>query len=97
MTIDQNVFYKKFIFRDFYIPMRMMLDLKHYIIDHEKVNDFLMYIFENDLKGACFFADKENLKNIPAFIAFLYDIAPIECWGSKEKVETWLNKNEQPA
>ena len=44
----------------------------------------------NNLKDACGLADDDNLQNLPAFVAYFYNIAPSACWGSPEKYQAWI-------
>jgi len=81
-----------FTFRDFYIPERMMGGIERWVLYGIKPGDFLTAVLSNDLLAACQQADDENLRNIPAYIAYLYDTVPAECWGSKDKMTAWQNK-----
>jgi hypothetical protein len=40
-------------------------------------------------------ADDQNIKVLPAFVAYFYNEAPSQCWGSKEKMESWLYGNDR--
>ena len=77
-------------FREFYIPARMMEGLKRYIENKVPPGDFLSAVICNDLKEAIGRADDENLRNLPAYVAYLYNEAPSSCWGSKKKMDKWL-------
>lgn len=77
-------------FRNFYIPERMMESIEAYVEEGRPVGNFLSAVICNDLKLACMYADDENLQNIPAFIAYLYNEVPGACWGSKELMKEWL-------
>ena len=81
--------------REFYIPLRMMPHLARYIQQHEPVGDFLTAVLCNDMKDACGRADDENLRNLPAYIAYLYNEAPSACWGSPAKVKEWLKADSK--
>jgi len=60
--------------------------------DHKRpVGDFLTAVLHNNLTEAVARADDENIKNLPAFVGYLYNEAPSLCWGSKERVAEWLN------
>jgi hypothetical protein len=86
-------------FREFYIPERMMGGLERYIAAGIPPGDFLTAVIENDLSEACGRADDENLRNLPAFAAYLYSQAPSDCWGSPATMKAWLGKfktKEQP-
>lgn len=55
---------------------------------------FLRACLENDLAGACGRAHAESLPAIPAIVAFIYNELPSPCWGSKNKVNRWLKRQE---
>ena len=84
-------------FRQWTIPARMMQALTRYVDDHCPVGDFLTAVLRNDLREACGRADEENLANLPAFVAYLYNEAPAACWGSAEKVAAWLKQRQEAA
>ncbi len=77
-------------FQEFYIPDRMMPSLRRYIEEKIQPGDFLTAVIQNNLSEACSRADDENMRNLPAYAAYLYNEAPAVCWGSKEKMEKWL-------
>jgi len=81
-------------FRDFVIRDFMMGGLIRYIEEHIEPGDFLMAVLENNLSEACGRADDDNIENLPAFCAFLYNEAPAACHGSPEKVSAWLAMRE---
>lgn len=79
-------------FREFYIPERMMDGLERYVKDQILPGDFLRAVISNDLTEAVGRADEENLRNLPAYIGYLYNEAPVRCWGSKERMEEWVKE-----
>lgn len=76
-------------FRDWYIPDRMMESLTEYVRIGRPVGDFLNAVLSNNLSEAVGRADDENIRNIPAYVAYLYNEAPSMCHGSVEKVRNW--------
>ena len=76
----------------FAVPEYMRAALDRYINDHAPVGDFLTAILENDYHQAIGRADENNVANLPAYANFLYNHAPHDCHGSKEKVKAWLAK-----
>ena len=77
-------------FREFYIPEHMMGGIRRYI-DHGMLpGGFLQAVISNDLEWACARADDESLKNLPAFVAYFYNEAPSDCWGSHQKMKYWI-------
>lgn len=81
---------KLYRFQEWYIPEGMMPGIKRYVDEGILPGGFLTRVFENDFVGALGRADKENLRNIQAYAAYLYNEAPAPCWGSKKAVETWI-------
>ena len=79
-------------FRDFYIPERMMDGIKLWIEQGIYPGGFLTSVIENNLSEAVGAADDENMRNIPAFVAYFYNEAPSQCWGSREKAVKWSGK-----
>lgn len=79
-------------FREFAIPDRMMQSLHDYCAFGHPVGHFLTAVLSNDLAEACARADEDNLRNLPAYVHYLYNEAPSTCWGSPEKVKAWLAK-----
>ena len=77
-------------FFDTYIPDRMMPGLERYINEGVPPGHFLTAVLNNDLMDACGRADDENSKNIRAYCGYLYNEAPIGCYGSPEKVKAWI-------
>ena len=76
-------------FRNFEIPDYMMGGLERYINHGIMPGHFLTAVLENDLKEAVSQADDNNMKNIPAYMGYLYNEAPSGCYGSPEKVKAW--------
>jgi hypothetical protein len=66
--------------------------LRKYISFGLPPGGFLTAVLENDLVGAVRGADSHNIDNIPAYVSFLYWEAPMDCWGSKERVKNWIAK-----
>lgn len=77
-------------FQNYEIPDRMMPGLTRYVEDRVAPGGFLMAVLENDLLRACGAADEENMANLPAYTAYLYNRVPSSCHGSPEKVKAWL-------
>lgn len=84
-----------YLFRQWYIPERMMHGIRRYIDHGIQPGDFLTAVFENNLLKSLSLADDENLKNIQAYASYLYNEAPSMCSGSKEKVEEWIKAKKK--
>jgi hypothetical protein len=83
---------RKYHFNQFYIPERMRGGLTRYIENHIKPGGFLCAVISNNLKEAVGRADEENMANLPAYMNYLYNHAPYNCWGSPEEMKTWLEE-----
>ena len=75
--------------RGFKIPDYMMPALQRYIVHGVIPGDFLQAVICNDLKKAVEHADDANLEVLPAYVFYLYNRAPMQCWGSREKMLEW--------
>ena len=82
-------------FRDYYIPDRMLDGLTRYLEDGIPPGGFLTAVIENDLMEAVGRADEENLKNLPAYAAYLYNVAPIGSYGSPKRMSEYLRKKRE--
>jgi hypothetical protein len=85
------------IFQKWYIPERMQGGILRYIEHGIEPGHFLSAVFRNDFVGIAGRADDENLENLPAYANFLYNYAPQTCWGSKEKVDNWIERKKKIA
>ena len=83
---------QSYVWCDFYIPERMMPGIKRYIEEGIIPGHFLQAVISNNLSEACGRADDENMKNLPAYVAYFYNEAPATCWGSKERMQSWHEK-----
>lgn len=83
-----------YIFRGYEIRDDMLDALNKYIEHGHPVGDFLTAVLCNDLMEACGRADDENMANLPAYCAFMYNEMPPASFGSRGKVAAWLAKFE---
>ena len=81
--------------RTYYIPVYMADGIESYIRDGVPPGDFLMAVLSNDLQEAYIRADDENFHNIPAYMNYFYNKIPAFIWGSRKKVESWIEKKYQ--
>lgn len=86
--------YLTYEFRNFRIREDMVDAIQGYIRHGWHPGDFLSAVIGNDLKEAVTRADDDNLRNLPAFVAYFYNEAPAACWGSPEKQREWLARPE---
>ena len=64
--------------------------IKDYVERGWQPGGFVTAVLENDLAGAIARADADNLRNLPAIVAFVYAEVPAICWGSPAKVAAHL-------
>lgn len=88
---------QSFSFNGMAVPEHTMGSLLHYIYEGRPTGGFLKAVINNDLKAACAKADKDNMANLPAIIAYLYNYAPSECWGFYDAYDDWIQRHETPA
>jgi len=88
--MEQEIYW----FREWYIPERMMTAIRRYVEHGVSPGNFLSAVIQNNLSEAVGRADDENLKNIPAFVAYFYNECPMGCWGSPERMEVWINDKQ---
>lgn len=79
-----------YIHGQFYIPDRMMEGIYRYMEEGCLPGRFLTAVIENNLMNACAWADDENVQNIPAYAAYLYNECPSASHGSKKKMQDWI-------
>ncbi len=65
-----------------------------YLCEHILPGRFLQAILENDLRSALICADDHNQKKLYQHVAFLVNHAPADCWGSPERVASWVSQVE---
>jgi hypothetical protein len=68
----------------------LMPCFRRYIDHHIPTGGFLEAVLSNDLKEAVGRADSQNMWLLPVIVAWLYNEAPMTCWGSRERVREWL-------
>jgi len=56
---------------------------------------FLQSVLENNLYEAVGRADQDNAATLVEIVRYVYNDLPALCWGSPEKVKTWLERKLQ--
>ena len=72
-----------------------MSALELYVKERIPTGSFLEAVLCNDLREAIGRADENNQRVLPEIVAWLYNEAPSNCWGSREKVTAWLKGRVQ--
>lgn len=73
------------------IPEACADGLALYIAAKIAPGSFVTAVLENDLREACGRADSQNRHLLFNYMSFLYNDAPSNCWGSRQKVSEWLS------
>ncbi len=69
--------------------------LRLYLGEHRvEPGSFLRSVLENDLVHAAANADEHNQRALFEYARILHSYLPSICWGSSEKVNDWLNPEE---
>jgi expansin (peptidoglycan-binding protein) len=79
-----------YVFRDWRIRPDMVDALQRYVTKGYRPGSFLTAVLAHDLQEACMRADDDNLANIPAYAAYLYNEIPGNCHGSYTIVDRWV-------
>jgi hypothetical protein len=81
-------------FNEFLARAEMIDALRSYAYSHTPVGGFLQACLENNLSDACGHADSDNLRNLPAIVAFIYNEVPSNAWGSPKAYLDWITPKE---
>jgi hypothetical protein len=71
------------------IPRSTKESLTAYVLFARPVGGFLYAVLTNNLRESVNNGDLENLRGLPALVAYLFNMVPMSCWGSNEKVSAW--------
>jgi hypothetical protein len=74
-------------FRGMVIPAYMLNSLKIYVEHGQIPGSFLQAVICNDLRAAVERADANNITILPAYVSWLYNEAPAQCWGSPYQMD----------
>jgi hypothetical protein len=72
------------------IPESTLGALDRYVNRGIPTGGFLNCVLNNDLFGAVGKADDFNINVIDDICKLIYNELPSACWGSKEKINSWL-------
>ena len=79
----------------FRIDPDMMEGVRNYIEHGIPPGGFLQAVICNDLYLAAGKADHRNIGNLPAYVEYFYNHAPMDCWGNKKKMDAWIERKGQ--
>jgi len=73
------------------LPGHCQSGVRDYIVHGQATGGFLRAVFENNLLKSFERADDFNRRAMLQYATMLY-AAPLDCYGSPEKVDAWLKK-----
>ena len=76
------------------VPGYMHHGLTRWISQGIAPGGFLQAVLMNNLKAAVREADDTNVRLLHVYVAFLYNHAPIACWGSENNFDRWIRRPE---
>lgn len=71
------------------IPLPTLNAIYSYVNEGQDGGHFLDAVLTNDLLGAFNRADTDNRTALFETLRLLWNFAPADCWGTKEKVKIW--------
>lgn len=74
------------------LPEHMQQGAREYVELRREPGGFLQAVLENDLVGAFGRADADNYVSMHLWARWLFNEAPLDCWGSPAKVAAWLTE-----
>ena len=74
------------------LPEHIRAGVKMYIEEYIPPGDFLQAVICNNLKESFIRADETNTRMMWNIVNFFYNEAPSICWGSEEKMRSWLQR-----
>ncbi len=75
---------------EYNVPGHLHAGLIAYIIDHVRPGGFLQSVISNDLQGAVQRGGSVSFSYLRKIVDFMNMEAPSSCWGSVEKMESWI-------
>ena len=77
-------------FESYWISAELVDALEEYVRIGRPLGSFLQAVVSNDFKDAVGRADGTNIRNLPAFAAYVYNEMPGPSQGSREKYKAWI-------
>jgi len=81
--------------RELHLPVYMRNAVIQYVVFHRLPGEFLQAVLKNDLANAVGRADEANMLMLREWMQLLYNFTPMMCFGSPEKVETWIKEKDK--
>ena len=74
------------------VPGHLIHSLAQYIYNGRPTGGFLEAVLQSDLFDAFRRGDEESLRGLRNLVMFLYNDAPVGCWGTRDEYRTWIKK-----
>lgn len=74
----------------FNLPGHVEAGLVRYLRNRIEPGAFLLAVLANDLRAACANGDDLSIHRLRGLVQYLHNCVPAACWGSPDKVGTWL-------
>ena len=71
------------------IPENTLETLQAWVQTGRPMGSFCTAVVCNDLKEAFARADENNIRAMFHTVSWMYNHAPMECWGSPKALDTW--------
>jgi len=72
-----------------------ILSIRAYVDHGVPPGQFLTAVLTNDLFHAVGRADPDSLQHLQGICRYIYNDIPLVCWGSHDRVATWLEAKYQ--
>jgi hypothetical protein len=69
--------------------------IDEYVRIGRPVGSFVRAVLENDLRESFGCADDQNREDLFDIVRYCHNDIPGGCWGSREKVKSWLNMHDE--
>jgi hypothetical protein len=79
------------------LPEHMRSGAETYVEQGVEPGGFLTAVLCNDFVNAFGKADEINFARMHDWASWLWNEAPSQCWGSREKMNAWISKHDTPA
>ena len=77
------------------LPDHLRAGAEDYIENGREPGHFLLAVLENNLVDAFGRADHASLAAMHNIVIWLFNEAPSSCWGSRAKVDAWIEKHDR--
>lgn len=78
------------------VPIGLRDGIINYLVRRLPPGHFMCALLENNLLECFNRADPTAWAAVPNILRFFVNDVPSSCWGTKEKVDAWLNPVERP-